>query len=288
MSDHVREKFQKYKYITQVVIALIFGVGLMYSAARVKDHPVSHDVLNELGIAIVIAAMVTLMYETYAREVLARETMVRIIESIMGDMFDTQLWEEMRKQLLRRTAVRRAFSVRLRVERDERLPAHQAIMWMSISYRLHALREKTEEVKLYHYLDRFMHDEKTGLPRFTHISVGDEVIDPRKLHGRFAKEVDIRTWPDGVPVVVERREIVYTPGSYSLIMSDLTSVEIVKVEDVPADVSVEINWTLDKPHPVKPFEACPVKRMLLPGHAIEIRFNRAAATGEIGGSANAA
>jgi len=288
MREQVGEKFQKLKYLIQVVIALIFGIGLMYGAARWKEHPVSHDVINELGVAIVIAAMVTLMYETYAREVLARETMARIIESVMGDMFDTQLWEEMRKQLLRRTAVRRAFSVRLRIERDPHLPAHQAVLWMSMSYRLHALREKTDEVRLYHYLDRFMREEVIGLPKFTHISVGDEIIDPRKLHGSFAKDVDVRPWPDGVPVIIERREIIYTPGSYSLVMSDLTAVEIVKVEEVPDNVSVEINWTLDKPHAIRPFEACPVKRMLLPGHAIEIRFNRVAAHGEMGGSASAA
>jgi hypothetical protein len=288
MADHVGERFQKYKYIVQVVIALLFGIGIIYGAAFIKDHPISHDVASELGIAIVIAALVTLMYETYAREVLARETMARIVESVMGDMFDTELWVEMRKQLVRRTAVRREFSVRLRVERDERLPPHQAVLWMSISYRVFALRQKTDEVKLYHYLDRFMYDAKTGLPRFTHISVGDEVIDPRKLHGRFAKDVDVRGWSDGVPVVVERREIVYTPGSYSLLMSDLTAVEIVKVEDVPADVAVEINWTLDKPHPVQPFDACSVKRMLLPGHAIEIRLIRSSQRDDSAGTGTAA
>lgn len=288
MSDHTREKFQKFKYIIQVVVALIFGVGLMYSAARIKEHPVSHAVLNELGIAIVIAAMVTLMYETYAREVLARETLTRIVDSVMGDMFDTQLWEETKKQLVRRTAVRRGLAVRLRLERDARLPNHQAVLWMSITYRLHALREKADTVKLYHYLDRFMHDPKTDLPRFTHISVGDEVIDPRKLHGKFAKEVDIRAWPNGIPVVVERREIVYTPGSYSLLMSDLTDVEIVKVEEVSPGVSVEINWTLDRPHPMQPFEAKPIKRMLLPGHAIEFRFLQDSSVGPAGGSSSAA
>jgi hypothetical protein len=260
----------------------------MYWAARIKQHSISHDVLNELGIAIVIAAMVTLMYETYAREVLAKETLTRIVDSVMGDMFDTQLWDEIKKQLVRRTAVRRGLAVRLRLERDPSLPAHQAVLWMSISYRLHALREKAEAVKVYHYLDRFMHDAKADLPRFTHISVGDEVIDPRKLHGRFAKEVDVRPWPEGVPVIVERREIVYTPGSYSLLMSDLTAVEIIKLEDVPKGVAVEINWTLDKPQAIQSFEARPVRRMLLPGHAIEFRFIKAATDGEMGGSSSAA
>ena len=65
-----------------------------------------------------------------------------------------------------------------------------------------------------------MRDDACNLPRFTHIAVADDVIDPRALPGVLDKVVDIRDWPDGVPVVVERKEIVYTPGAYSLIMSD--------------------------------------------------------------------
>lgn len=274
MAVNLPERLQKYRYLTHVIVALGAGVGLIYAASRVKQHDTAHDVLNEFGIAIVIAAIVTLMYETYAREVLASETMAKVVETVMGDMFDTQLWEEMRTQLLRRTAVRRGFSMRIRLERDAALKPDQAVLWMSVAYRLHALRAKTEQVRVYHYLDRFMRDESLDLPRFTHISVGDEVIDPRSLPGNFERTVDVRGWPDGVPVIVERKEIVYTPGAYNFIMSELTAVELIRVEDVPSDVAVEVNWTLDKPHPMTPYEACAVKRMLLPGHSVELRFNR--------------
>lgn len=118
----LRHRLEKYKYLWHVVVALIAGGLLIFVATRVKEHETSHDVLNEFGIAIVIAAIVTLMYETYAREVLASETMTRVVETVMGDLFDTQLWDEMRTQLLRKTAVRRAFSVTARIERDPALP----------------------------------------------------------------------------------------------------------------------------------------------------------------------
>src|SRR5947208_920159 len=113
MLTGVRERFQKYRYVTHTIIAMVVGLGLIYGAARSKGHQTRHDVLNEFGIAVVIAAIVTLMYETYAREVLAGETMSRVVESVMGDVFDTQLWKEMQAQLLHKTAVRRAFSVRI-------------------------------------------------------------------------------------------------------------------------------------------------------------------------------
>lgn len=283
----LRDRLRKYKYLTHVAVGIVAGIALIFMATRFKHHDTTHDVLNEFGIAIVIAAIVTLMYETYAREVLTTETMSKVLESVMGDMFDTQLWDELRKQLLDQKAVRRAFSVRVSLERDARLAPNQAIFWMSLSYRVHPLHVKTEEVVVYHYLDRFMRDDAVDLPRFTHISIGSRVIDPRKLKGNIDETVNVRDWPGGVPVIVERREIVYTPGAYNLLMSDLTSVEIVKVEDVPSDVSIEVNWTLDKPHPVAPFEACPLTRMLLPGHSIEFRFNRAATSGVTGGSTSA-
>lgn len=227
------------------------------------------------------------MYETYAREVLAGETMTKVVEAVMGDLFDTQLWDELRRQLLGKTDVRRELSVTARLERESGLPLHKAVLWLSITYRLHPLRAETKLLRVYHYLDRFMRDEERDLPRFTHIAIGEEVIDPRGLPGVFDHNVDIQDWPDGLPVVVERKEIVYTPGSYSLIMSDLTAVEIVRLQDVPSDVDVEVNWTLDDAHTLKQYDACPVRRMLLPGHAIEFRFNQARGEANSGGSGSA-
>jgi hypothetical protein len=274
MAVGLRERLQKYKYVTHTIVAMVAGLALIYAAARFRAHPMAHDVLNEFGIGIVIAAIVTLMYETYAREVLASETMSKVVASVMGDMFDTQLWDEMRLQLLRKTAVRRGFSVRIALERDDRLGDGKAVLWVSLLYRLHPLRPKTDRLKIYHYLDKFMHDDTTGLPRFTDISVGSQVVDPREIRDKFEQDIDIDEWPDGIPVIVERREIIYLPGAYNLIMSDLTAVEIIRVEDLPQDINVEIYWTLEEPHIMHAFEARHVRRMFLPGHAIEFRFNR--------------
>lgn len=288
IDSNLRERLEKYKYVTHVVVAMTVGLALIFSATRVKEHETTHDLLNEFGIAIVIAAIVTLMYETYAREVLASETMTRVVAAVMGDLFDTQLWDELRRQLIEKTAVRKELSVTARLERDPALPNYQAILWLSMSYRLHPLRKSADqELYVRHYLDRFMHNKTLDLPRFTHIAVGGEVVDPRGLRGTFEQQVTSDEWDDGVPVVVERKEIVYTPGSYSLLMSDLTSVEIIRLQDVPRDVTVEINWTLDTPHGLNEYQACAVRRMLLPGHAIEFRFNPNAPSTSGGGTVSA-
>jgi len=274
MSKDAHDVLAKYKYVLQLLGAVMLGLLLIYLAARLKKHETSHDVLNEFGIAIVIAAVVTFTYETYARKALASESMTKVFEVVMGDVFDNRLWAEMRTQLLQKAAIRRAFSVRISLEESPLPGDNRAILWVAISYRVDALRERTQSVKIYHYLDHFMRDAAANLPRFTDISVGGEVIDPRKIDHEFDRDVSLRDWPNGVPIIVERRELVYVPGSYNLIMSDLTEVEIIRVEGLLEKVDVDIYWTLQKPIRMKAFEACRINRMFLPGHAIEFRFNR--------------
>lgn len=271
MAD-LRERVFKYKYLMHVIYAMVVGVTLIYLATVFRAHSRTHDVLNEFGIAIVIASIVTLMYETYAREVLAQETMSKVIETVMGDMFDAQLWEEMRRQLLQKTAVRRECIVRVRLEENAQLLEGRIVLWVSLAYRLHGLRTKTDKVHITHNLDRFMQNESLDLPRFTHIEIGSEVVDPRHLNGQLEFDVPVEHSQYGTAVLIERREIIYTPGAYHLIMSELTFVENVFVEDVPANIAIEINWTLGK-RPVGAHQSCPIKRLLLPGHAIEFRFS---------------
>lgn len=267
-------RLHRYKYLSHVVVALIAGAGFIYAASRYTEHATTHNILNELGIAIVIASIVTLMYETYAREVLAQETMSTVISTVMAGMFDPELWEELRQQLLNKTAVRRECIVRLRLEPHDKLPPHQMVLWVSLSYRIHPLRIKAKTVDIRHNLDQFMQNEALDLPRFTHIEVGADVIDPRPLQGKLECKVPVDSSPYGTNVIIERREIVYIPGAYHLIMSELTFVENVYIEDVPADVGLEVNWTIDN-KPVKAHQSCTVKRLLMPGHAIEFRFGEA-------------
>lgn len=265
---------QRYKYLVHVVAALVFGVALILISIQVKQVPIASDVLDELGVATIVAAIVTLMYETYAREVLTQETMTKILETIMGDMFDGKLWEELRSQLLKKVAVRRAFAIRISLERDDDLQDNQAKLSVAVTYRLHVLRSRIKSVPIYHYLDRFMSHDKLGLPRFEFVSIGSEILDARRIGSEFRRDVPIPAGPEGVPINIERHEVVYTPGAYNLLMSDLTELETILIERLPDDVEVEVNWTLDDPHELAPYQGCLVNRMLLPGHSIEFRFHK--------------
>jgi len=231
-----------------------------------------------MGIAIIVAAVVTVAYETYAREVLAQETMEKVLETVMGDMFDGQLWVELRSQLLQKKAIRRGFCIRLRIDTDPQLPEHQAILWASVSYRLQVLRAKTEKVRVFHYLDRFMRNEPLKLPRFEHLSTGNRLIDLPSDPGVFDEQVKMTNHPDGLPVIVERKELIYLPGAYNLLMSDLTQLETLQILSIPKGFQVEVNWTLGE-HVFTDPEACAVERMLLPGHSIEVRLVRIPTTG---------
>jgi hypothetical protein len=268
---------QKYKYLIHVVAAFVFGLALILISVRWTEQSTLHDVLDELGVATIVAAVVTLMYETYAREVFTHETTKHMLETVMGDMFDNKLWDELRWQLLEKEAIRRAFTVRISLSRDPQLPQHEGVLRVFVTYRLHVLRPRVGKVGIHHYLDRFMANRALQLPRFEYVAIGSEILDVRTLPDDFKRDV-VMSGEAGVPITIERREIVYTPGAYNLLMSDLTQLETVQVEELPDDVDIEVNWTLDKPHPMAPFQGCLVDRMLLPGHSIEFRFvNRDAA-----------
>lgn len=266
-------RFRKYKYLVHVFLAMVAGVVLIVASTTVTGHRIYHALLDEFGVAIIVAGLVTLLYETYAREVLFDETGAGVLAAIMGDLFDTELWGALREQLLSKKAVRRGFSVRISLTRDPELPQHQAVLWVCVLYRLHAVHAKTEQLRVYHYLDRFMRNDNLKLPGFEHITVGAEIIDTTNLTDVFEKWIDMSPWTNGIPIVIERREIVYTPGAYNLLMSDLTALETVQIEHVPADVDIEVNWTLDEAHKIGAFSGEAVNRMLLPGHSIEFRFH---------------
>jgi hypothetical protein len=269
------ERIHKYKYFGHVAAAMVVGLVLIYVATRFKAHATTHDVLREFGIAIVIASIVTLMYETYAREVLAQETMAKVVESVMGDMFDAQLWEEMRRQLLQKTVVRREGIVRLSLEPHAKLSNGQTVLWVSLTYRVHELRTKSKTIHIRHSLDTFMTRKDLDLPRFTRIQIGDRVLDPRTLiEGRLDIDSPADSSRYGTNVLIERREIVHLPGAYHLIMSELTFLEQIFIQDVPDDVAVTVNWTLDPAQAVPANNGCKIKRLLMPGHAIEVRFSK--------------
>jgi len=257
--------------------AIIVGLSLRNLAASRLKEGLWHDVVNELGIALVIAAVVTLLYEFYARQTYSFETVQQVLRTIMGDMFDTQLWEEMKAELLSKSAMRRAFRVELRVERRKDLPPHILVLRTVMSYRLTSLRRKKTKIRVLHFVDQFMTGcaGQTGLPRFERITVGETTYAGVDAGTRFERQIDLASFPHHVaPVAVEREELVYIPGAYNLLMSELTELESLVVVSCPDDVVVDVNVMFVE-RQLTTRQGWSVNRVLLPGQSLEFRFRDA-------------
>jgi hypothetical protein len=254
--------------------AAAFVVGLLgFAGAHLAQKPWD-EVSRDIGMAFVIAAIVTTTYEGYARQRAAAETMEDLLDKIVGDIVEKRTWEEMRQQILEKTAVRRSTIIRMKMRRDQNLPESQRVLWVNTDYRLANLRSHTQEEPVLHFLDGYMRIDDAELPRFVRITIDGDVEDLTKVGDRFEKKVTLPARGDAdVPVSIEREEVVYVPGAYTLIMSELTELESITMWDIPEDVEVEVNCIFDEKF-LNSGTAFRPNRVLLPGQCVEVRFRK--------------
>lgn len=252
---------------------VVFALGIVLIAVQ-SCIPVEvlKEVSRDLGIAFVTAGAVTLIYERYARERAAAESVDDVLAKIIGDVVDERLWRELRDQILSKDAIRRNMSVRLWLEPDAGLLAGQYCLRVSMDYQLASLRSYPHDLKVLHFCDSYMGVPTARLPHFTRFEVGGKA---KAVNGSRVEELVHLGGRDAIPipVVLEREEIVYVPGAYSLIMSESTELTAISLWAVPPDVKVEVNILFDEQE-LTTSSAVSSNRLLLPGQCAEIRFIR--------------
>jgi len=262
--------------------AAILGGILLYIASRGLQETSSpqlwHDLIRDVGIALLVAAVIAAIYELHARARFDRATMTGVLGSIYNDIVDGSVWEEIRQQILDKELVRKNGQVTISLKRDDLLPKGQHIVWVEFEYDLCGLRSTHRRIELRHFLDSFMSNPASKLPRFDQIVIGDKVYKGPTLEecidnkGVFKKKLSI-DGREGRPerIVVERREIVYVPGAYNLVMGELTDGVRLHLEQITAEIEVEVNM---KGQVTKleedGFLHC--RKFFLPGQGIEFRF----------------
>jgi hypothetical protein len=266
--------------------AAAFVVGLLgFAGAHLAQKPWD-EVSRDIGMAFVIAAIITTTYEGYARQRAAAETMEDLLDKIVGDIVEKRTWEEMRQQILEKTALRRSTVICMKMRRDSKLPDDQRVLWVRTDYRLASLRSHIQKEPVLHFLDGYMRTEGAELPRFIRVTIDGDVEDLTGVGDRFSKNVSLPARGDAdVPVSIEREELVYVPGAYSIIMSELTELESITMWDIPEDVEVQVNCLHSTARAAaaadvfeEPFlnsgTAFRPNRVLLPGQCVEIRFRK--------------
>lgn len=282
--DHLRRMKVKAQLWFMSAFVLLAGFVVIYAANNVPAgwFPpwLPARFVGEIGTALVIAAVVTIVYEAQAREEFARATVGDTIEKMMGDIVSPGVWNEMREQLLKKVAVRKHMNVRFSVLRPPQLSnlgTGRCILRVTMDYRLAGLRSEAREVEVNHFADRFMRDEDLGLPEFRRVEIDGRLQSlSKKDEFRGKVKVDGRELP-GKRVLLERDEIVYFPGAYNLLMSELTELESLSLHEAPPDVKVVLNYfdndCFREVELTRDLSVMP-NRYFLPGQSVEVRFER--------------
>lgn len=233
--------------------ALIAGVGLLFlcfAKLRARKKPgFPAEILRDTGIAFIVAAVVTVVYEANTRSVKEHSDMVSVLNTIMGSGITKDVWGEVESKVLARNRLRRGATVELKLLREVTLPdgrkiampKHQLVMFMKYEYDLYALTSGQAKAKIWQALDWQMYDKATDLPMFLSIEVkrGNQVIQRldaatiKSTKGVFDRDkgtmsldgdlgVDLPPPDDKNPlhITTERYEVVNFPGAYTLYMPD--------------------------------------------------------------------
>ena len=254
-----------------------------------KLSEVLHHLLRDVGIGFIVAVVVTIIYELYSRSVSDRENMGSILQTIYGYIIHGDIWDEVTDQVIGKTVIRQKAHVKLKVEDDdsELNQLGQAVLWMEFRYELNGLKSSTlRNVEVNHLLDDHIINKKKNLPRFEKVIVGSRKYDGLDLTPKIKglcftdviPELQARD-VEPVPIIMERRELIYMPGSYYLLMNELTKGVTVELEPLPRNMMVEVEtWPRKgkggrlrlEPQKLWPFD----EHIILPGQGLEFRFKK--------------
>ncbi|MDT4968838.1 MAG: hypothetical protein QOJ64_3575 [Acidobacteriota bacterium] len=258
-----------------IVSVLAVGVGLtaLYISQKSDEKSLKHHLWRDIGIAFLVAVIVSAIYETVTRNIAKHETTVDTLNKAMAAFVPGDVWTEVTEQVMKRNFLRRKIEIKMRLFREGELEGGQrvsltqgrAVLWMSYGYDLYGLSAGSSTVDVQHELDWNMLDETLHLPRFTRVIVSRRDSSPKKYEGDSLSRIDNKHGsiflkdgdtvglppPDtNMPVRItnERYELVCIPGSYSLVMPQLVARSFgensltitISLESLPPDVEAQI------------------------------------------------
>lgn len=277
----------KYSMWHFVGLALALAIIFLIAAVLSENYHLTHEILRDVGIAFLVAVIVTIIYELHTRTLYDLHTITGVFQAITGDMVHPDIWKEVKGVVIERDMIRHDVQIKMKVIPIAEDKMGGTRLWMEFSYKLNGLRSKNlSNVTVMHYLDFHLKDEKAELPRFEYIEIDGKVFDaPPGLSdnenvkkGRFTTSVNLE--PRGkkpIQIVTRRSEKTYLPGTYNLIMGEMTKGITLHLLEIPDNVEASVNL---RPHteygrPLevgKPLTEDFKDTILLPGQGIEFRF----------------
>lgn len=287
-----------------IIIGSLLGLLLLTVSLKWRRdnwNEVLRDLIRDVGIALLVAALVTIAYELHARSLYDRDNFVGMLQAVMGKVVPPEVWKAVQGTVIERDRIRGDIDIRLRVKRNPSLPQHQGTLWMDFRYYLKGLHLKEETLEVQHSLDDICSFGKLNLPRFERINIGTEEyklsdqskfrkseneilesVDGRvrinRKKGKADLSVDIPPQDKpGIRIETVREELIYLPGSYSIVMSELTEGRItLTIDEWPDDMTPSAEFITDQGNKKtnRVSNTWVYSGIMLPGQSLEIRFKQ--------------
>jgi hypothetical protein len=271
--------------MTYALVILSIGIVLLAIAAMAegKWNKILLHVIRDIGIAFIVAVVVTGVFELYERTRQTEVSIERQVDARMGDQLTPEVWKDIKEQILDRHLLRRNAEVRVRFEKTKGLLPDQQLAHVEFSYDLYNISSPDSAITVRHTL-AFPQDPKSKIPRFDLTSVEGpdnsrattytaEMLDQasRKGYEELNLKIDKN---QRVHIIGGRTELVNVPGVYNLYMNEYTEGFRLHVEGAEG-FQVKV---LVRPygHPEVLAQAgrfdWSFGRLLLPGQGIELIF----------------
>jgi hypothetical protein len=293
--------------LTFIITAVVIGAGagvLIIAAFVAKSRGdkaeqwkkgVWHEILKDTGIALITAALVAVLYD--------RTMEVRKLSDLFTLVYGSDVGEAVvdatRSAVFQRIYIRENADYIFTIRKDKSLPEGQALITFQVGYYVYSLRPYGERdyqfiQELEHYNIKGKDGDAKELPRFDYVSIGGRVYEGKELQemvqkGRFQARdrVALNPWPrgdsnskprelQGVRITTRRTEIINVPGTYNVVLGELTKGNRVRVLEFPDEVEVEIKTSytpqglkFEKEGKHEEYHA----GVLLPGHGIHLKIS---------------
>jgi hypothetical protein len=249
--DEFAKAFVQYLRWLIIGVLVLIGASLTASSVLLMEVPILHDLFRDIGIAILVAAIIAVVYETYARFRFELRLMTSFLGAVIADWSRQDVWNALKAQIIEKTVIRENFRVGVRLLRDSRLPSGQMLLKLNVEYNLRGLRSDPTHTTIDHFLDWHFKIKGHNLPRFNCVKVAGQDIptDSRAFNdrGEFRCRVRVPAKDHGVvPVASLREDVVYFPGTHCFVLNEITKGLEICLDEIPEDISLFVTV---RPHP---------------------------------------
>jgi hypothetical protein len=274
------------RFLVAIVGALfITGILALALSNVYKKHELAAHLIRDFGIACVISALVTILYEAYVRYRFDIAKIDTLLNTVYGSSIPLEVWQNIRDTLLSRNVLREDAAFHLRVKLHPSR-TDMALLEIQIEYTLVRLRNVDYTVT--HYLDAHISDKALLVPRFLHASVGSDAfqidaVGPWKdtsglatLDANGCLSIGLASQEKSrvkIPIAIRRLETRNVPGSYFFVMTEVTTGLRVYLEECPPTIAVTLaSWPIEPEIDLSKEKYALLSQIFLPGHSLEFKL----------------